>query len=257
MSCVLIVDDEPDILELFAEEFQLHDVETVQAQSVAQARSILLNTPVDAIVSDMRMPGETGLDLLRWLRRNDLSDVPFVIVTGFSDLSLDDAFRFGAHGHFSKPVDLGHLADFVSRCIALKESNETTRRRYVRAKIDVPIHLTSGSQNFGPAVLENISRGGFQCRMRDKTVPVGSTMTFRFRCPLAEGQIIAGDCEVRWCSAEPPKPSSTPIPDTDPSVCLGVSFVRVESSAIEPLLAMVTHREISREGPLETKDGPT
>jgi len=90
---VLIVDDDSDIRETLAEilEYAGYSVETVASGEDAIAR--LEHAAYDAIVSDLRMPGMTGVELFRWLQRNHAALVArFVLVTGDNLDSMQDSF---------------------------------------------------------------------------------------------------------------------------------------------------------------------
>ena len=75
---VLLVDDEMDVLEGITDalDFDSLGIESVYlAQSAAHAREILLSRNVDIMVTDIEMPGESGLDLLQWVRDSGLDTV--------------------------------------------------------------------------------------------------------------------------------------------------------------------------------------
>lgn len=69
-ATVLVVDDESPIRRLQARILEGMGVEVVEAASAAEARAILEHLPVHAVVSDVRMPGESGIDLYHWVRAN-------------------------------------------------------------------------------------------------------------------------------------------------------------------------------------------
>src|SRR5476651_699951 len=66
-SSVLVVDDEPDLLTLYELTLLREGLEVETASTVAQAREILQTRVFRAVISDMRLPDGTGLDLLQWL----------------------------------------------------------------------------------------------------------------------------------------------------------------------------------------------
>lgn len=80
---ILVVEDEPHLLELEGRILRQAGAEPLLASSVAEARAILNDEDVDAVVSDVKMPGEGGIDLYHWLlaERPDLGD-HFLFVTG-------------------------------------------------------------------------------------------------------------------------------------------------------------------------------
>jgi DNA-binding response OmpR family regulator len=71
------------------------------------------DNPIDLVISDIRMPGKTGLDILAGLRWADPS-TPFILITGFGDMQTHmEARRLGASAVFDKPFDLEHLRSVV------------------------------------------------------------------------------------------------------------------------------------------------
>lgn len=115
---ILIVDDEPDLLELLKE--LLEDVAGT-IHTVADARSaldLIAKSSYHAIVSDITMPGMTGIELLEAIR-SQKNKTPFILVTGYGTRSniaragMVDAFDF-----LEKPVERDRLIASVSRAIA-------------------------------------------------------------------------------------------------------------------------------------------
>jgi putative nucleotidyltransferase with HDIG domain len=104
---ILIVEDD----EFFRE--TLFDVlkdkyKVYQAPNGKSACEILSIQPVDAVVSDIQMPGFSGIELLEWCKKN--KPVPFVMMTGFSTLlETKSAFDLGAKGFISKPFKIEDL----------------------------------------------------------------------------------------------------------------------------------------------------
>lgn len=105
---VLIVDDEPDILELMEEEFRYCGYQTLTALCGNDAIKILDKEHVDVVVSDYRMPNGNGMSVLSHV--NKMNERPvFFFVSGQADVSTEDAIRAGAKKFFSKPFDLDEL----------------------------------------------------------------------------------------------------------------------------------------------------
>jgi CheY-like chemotaxis protein len=73
---ILVVDDEADLVEILVEDFSQYGVEVFSAASGQKALAILDREPVTVIVSDLRMPGMDGVELLREVRRRFLQASP-------------------------------------------------------------------------------------------------------------------------------------------------------------------------------------
>ncbi|MGU3668339.1 response regulator [Methylobacterium sp. A49B] len=124
---ILVVDDEPDVTDLFRQQFRrelrsgrfdmafAHSAPEALAQvSSSHATSLIL------ILSDINMPGMTGLELLP-LVRAARPDVPVIMITAYGDAQTrEKAFREGAAGLLTKPIDFEALrAEIDQRLAAL------------------------------------------------------------------------------------------------------------------------------------------
>ncbi len=103
---LLVVDDEPDLRTLY--ELTLlregYDVET--AGSVEQAMEQLQERAYSAVITDMRLPDGSGLDILRWLEQSARLEKAIVITAYGSAENAVEALRAGAYDYLTKPVDL-------------------------------------------------------------------------------------------------------------------------------------------------------
>ena len=116
MIKVLMVDDEPDAELLFRQNFRREIrkklYEFLFAKSAQQALDVLENEDapgVMAILSDINMPGMTGLELLDVVKQQS-PDLPVIMITAYGDAGTEkDACRRGAMQLVSKPVDFDYL----------------------------------------------------------------------------------------------------------------------------------------------------
>lgn len=115
---VLIVDDDDSGLEFMAICLKRGRHDVFKAHSVREAREVILEEGVerfDCVLTDFRMPHETGLDLLKWLKTRD-SALSVVLVTAYGEKQLVSAsLRDGATDFLEKPVPLDQLNATVAR----------------------------------------------------------------------------------------------------------------------------------------------
>jgi DNA-binding NtrC family response regulator len=115
---LLLVDDDEAALTLLAEvlERDAYDVET--ALSVDEAISKLQRAgPFDAVLTDLRMPVASGLDLVSYVREHD-PDAVLLVLTAFGDATATaEAIRAGAHDLINKPFDIDTLRATIARAI--------------------------------------------------------------------------------------------------------------------------------------------
>lgn len=112
---ILVVDDEEMLRSLLQTLLERDGYRTLSAASVAEARELLREQSVDVIVSDIKMPGESGYDLLRYVRENH-PDIGVVMMTGYGDLySVKDAMLHGADEYVTKPFKGAEMSLLVDR----------------------------------------------------------------------------------------------------------------------------------------------
>ena len=106
---ILVVDDEVRYRELYARVLRDAGFSVREAADAQAALKFLKAETPDMVVSDVRMPGASGLDLLRRVR-DDRPDLPFLLVTAYADVrEAVDALKLGAVDYLAKPVDLDEL----------------------------------------------------------------------------------------------------------------------------------------------------
>ncbi|MEQ6119012.1 response regulator [Reichenbachiella sp. MALMAid0571] len=126
-NTILYVDDEPANLRVFKSSFQW-DYNIITAESANQALELLENNKVQVLVSDQRMPGLSGIELLEKVKERH-SNIMRVLFTGYGDMELlKEAINNGnIHYYCSKPLNTEELNEIIKKCIAfynLKEQNE-------------------------------------------------------------------------------------------------------------------------------------
>src|SRR5437867_8493710 len=124
---VLVVEDDPDIrkiLELFLTEKAFR---VKSAESAPQALEMLAEEPIDLILSDVRMPGMSGLDLLRHLKERD-PEIQLVLMSAYSSVKdAVEAIRLGAADYVEKPIDFRRLERVLNAVIEKRQLQHRTR----------------------------------------------------------------------------------------------------------------------------------
>ena len=121
---LLAVDDEPDILDFLERVFRRQYV-VLRAGDAEQATRQLEETTPAVLVSDQRMPGRTGLELLESVSRSH-PDVTRILLSGFSDLpEITQAAESGlVHAYVVKPVDSKRLREAVQEAQARHQDGD-------------------------------------------------------------------------------------------------------------------------------------
>ena len=114
---VWIIDDDRSIRWVFEKALQRAGIEFVSFTSVAEVEAALATSLPQVVVSDIHMPGGSGLDLLQRLK-TEFPKLPVIIMTAYSDLeSAVAAFQGGAFEYLPKPFDVDHAIDLIRRAI--------------------------------------------------------------------------------------------------------------------------------------------
>ena len=118
---VVLIDDDPHLRQALS---QTLDLAGLEVASLGDARDLAARLPAEwqgVIVSDIRMPGIDGLELLQQLRARD-SELPVILITGHGDIQLAvQAMRAGAYDFLEKPFPSEALLDSVRRALALRQ----------------------------------------------------------------------------------------------------------------------------------------
>ncbi len=120
MKPVWVIDDDRSIRWVFEKALTRENIAFRTFSSADEALGVLASEAPQIIVSDIRMPGESGLKLLQQARER-YPHMPVIIMTAYSDLeSAVAAFQGGAYEYLPKPFDVDHAVELIRR--ALEES---------------------------------------------------------------------------------------------------------------------------------------
>ena len=126
MSTILVVDDESPIRDLVRDVLELDGHDVVEAADGPTALEAVAEKSPDLLVLDIMMPGMSGLDVLRSLRREHSgAELPIILLTAASDDDTTWAgWTAGASVFLPKPFDPSHLMDWVERLLSDADSSE-------------------------------------------------------------------------------------------------------------------------------------
>lgn len=128
LPVVLLAEDDDELRRLLARKLRRQGCDVVEARTGTQLVELVVEhtvapiapeqRPASLVISDLRMPGRSGLDVLRLLRRASV-EVPVILITGFGSREVHDEARLlGATAVFDKPVDLDDLT--AAACAVLR-----------------------------------------------------------------------------------------------------------------------------------------
>jgi len=112
---ILAVDDTPSTLELLQRNLTSQGYQVFTASNVAEAIRLLESTPVDLVITDMKMPKSSGLDLVKYVHEN-MKNTEVMIVTGYATIKgAIAAVETGALEYLIKPFTEEELLAVVQR----------------------------------------------------------------------------------------------------------------------------------------------
>ncbi len=117
MKPVWIIDDDRSIRWVLEKALAREDIEFKSFTSADEALQALTQGTPQIVISDIRMPGSSGLELLQILRER-YPNLPVIIMTAYSDLeSAVSSFQGGAFEYLPKPFDINHAVELIHRAL--------------------------------------------------------------------------------------------------------------------------------------------
>ncbi|WP_416760765.1 sigma-54-dependent transcriptional regulator [Roseateles sp. So40a] len=123
---LLVIDDEPDLRTLYEMTLLREGFALDSAGTVEDALELLGSRRYDAVITDMRLPDGSGLDILRWLEQQGRSERALVITAYGSAENAVEALKAGAYDYLTKPVDLRQFRMVVASALGRAPKAEGT-----------------------------------------------------------------------------------------------------------------------------------
>ena len=120
---VIVVEDEPDAAEMFGEMMRVSGFDVVQLYSSAPAIETIFAKQPALVILDIMMPDVSGLEILRYMRREpSLKDIPVILVSAKSMPSdIQEGLDAGASEYLTKPVGFLELKKAVDKLISARD----------------------------------------------------------------------------------------------------------------------------------------
>jgi two-component system response regulator YesN len=144
MFQLLIVDDEASVVDSLADTLPWHEIgiSTVfKAYSGSEALELLKTNTIDIMMTDIRMPGMNGLELLALVRR-EWKRIKCILLSGHAEFSYaQQAIQHDAHEYLLKPISDGEVLDKVGNLVGILQRERDESRHYERVEKAFQEHL--------------------------------------------------------------------------------------------------------------------
>lgn len=208
---ILVVDDEPILRLALSADLKRRGFDVLLAENGRDAYEIVRKENVDLILSDVRMPGGDGIELLDRIKDFDTRKPVVFFVTGFSDMSLEEAYHRGAEAVFNKPFDRQVLFDSVLQ--ATSPRNEAWSKNHNNPGPDQPLEKLEARFSCLESAAERnklgLARGGMFVESNLPFLPLASHVRFKISFDDPSTPELSGVGVVRWSKQSEADPTST------------------------------------------------
>ena len=209
---VLVVDDEELLRNAIVFQFKREGFNVLSASNGKEAFEIIKTHKIDAVVSDIQMPGGNGIDLLKDVKNFDANLPVLVFITAFADITEADAYDLGANAIFSKPFDRKALVQCIKESVL-------HRGRVWKSTPTVE----TDAKSITPADTAAVGRGGVFIPTQNVSYASGDIVDVDVKAQAGSNVIdIRGKGKVRWTRNQ----------TSDGPTGVGVEFMTVSEECI-------------------------
>jgi CheY-like chemotaxis protein len=195
-ATVLIVDDEPELLDIFSRWLERCGCKVLTAANGAEALELLHGEKVDALVSDLQMPVVDGMALVRRIHEMGLHVPHMFLLSGVADVDMREIYALGVERLIEKPLRRNDLVGALEYSLLEQEEKWLTPLPEPMQR-SISIYLEGVDANGRTGAFE-LGHGGccFRC---PKSVGAGETIDLTVRV-AGEHVTMRAQCELRWYS---------------------------------------------------------
>lgn len=187
-ATILVVDDEELLRNAIIFQFKREGFNVLSASNGKEAFEIIKSNKIDAVVSDIQMPGGNGIDLLKDVKNYDVEIPVLVFITAFADITEDEAYDLGANAIFSKPFDRKQLVKCIKEAVVHKG-------RTWKGEIE---SITEG-KNLSGSFPVTVGRGGAFVSIENPDYKAGEVIEIALAADIGNKPVeLKGKALVRW-----------------------------------------------------------
>lgn len=199
---VLLVDDDDQVLEMFVSLFDSLGFKVDSSVNGKEAFEKLLqaeknNIPYDVILSDIRMPIMDGVELLKKIKTHNVLIPSVLLISGYSDYSIEDLYGMGADGVFEKPFRAASVRDAIQRG-SLSLIEQWSVHNPSKSELNLKFTFKDIHELLKSNVIR-LGRGGFSYLGKDFQASIHNSLDFEFDFQNTQDlPSIKGQAIVRW-----------------------------------------------------------
>jgi CheY-like chemotaxis protein len=199
MPKLLVVDDDEDIRDIIIENLELSGFEAITAESGQQALSLLESQHVDLVLSDIKMPNGSGIDLLNGIKANNLHLPVILIISDYSELSDADVYDLGVEAILTKPINFNLLEQKINKLTTPATKRWERLHQRFEYSSEVEIKQSQDLETIEGSTV-NLGRGGLFVEINNQApLPsIGQLVRFKISPTEITPQTISGLGRVRW-----------------------------------------------------------
>lgn len=153
---VLIVDDEFNAVRVLSAILSEEGYRVIESQQIDKALHLFCQTEIDAVITDVKMPGMGGVELFEYLRHNH-PEIPVIFLTAFGTVeSAVNAMNCGAFHYFIKPPDYAQLKSVIAKAVEQRQVAKELKRLKGQVSADANQYRIIGKSQKTLKVLEII-----------------------------------------------------------------------------------------------------
>lgn len=124
MAKILVIDDDESIRETLSNFLRREKYEVYSAADAASGKEVIKKHQPDLIISDIRMPGMTGLELMKEIKEVN-QNIHFILMTAYDDMQTTvEAMQKGAYDYIEKPLEIDKLKLIIERAVENKRLSD-------------------------------------------------------------------------------------------------------------------------------------
>lgn len=124
---ILVVDDDEMLRGAIVFDLQRKGFTVLSADNGVTALELVKKNKIHLVLSDIRMPGESGVALLEKIRVHDPKIPVVLLMTGYADVSAEDCKKKGAKDVISKPFERNFLMESILKSLGLSETTNASK----------------------------------------------------------------------------------------------------------------------------------